>query len=193
MAAWPSCATAASCPSSRRSSDRSSAASTLSSTTRTRRATRAGEDAGLAAAGAGVGGGGGGSAKGRRAVNALPFPGPSLRASTRPPWARTMLRTIVSPSPSPPSCRSTARGPWTKASKMRGACRARSRPRRPRPRARPRRRRGGPAHGAARRAGVLRGVDEEVRHHLGEPRQVAHDREVRRRELDVEGVPALLE
>src|SRR5690349_16408785 len=44
---------------------------------------------------------------GSRTTNSLPRPGPSLCAETEPPWRSTRLRTIVNPTPRPPSERST--------------------------------------------------------------------------------------
>ena len=53
-------------------------------------------------------------------MNSLPWPGPSLRASTVPPCISTSRRTSVRPIPSPPCARSMFRSTCENISKMRG-------------------------------------------------------------------------
>ncbi len=58
------------------------------------------------------------ASRGRRTMNSLPFPGPSLRASTRPPCISARLRTSGSPSPRPPSERWRELSTWANGSKI---------------------------------------------------------------------------
>ena len=54
-------------------------------------------------------------------MNSLPRPGPSLRAETLPSWSSTSFRTIVRPTPRPPSDRASVRSPWANRSKIWGS------------------------------------------------------------------------
>src|SRR3954471_21026210 len=56
--------------------------------------------------------------RGKRTMNSLPCPGPSLRASTPPPCISTRLRTSGSPSPRPPSERWRELSTWANGSKI---------------------------------------------------------------------------
>src|SRR3954447_16422121 len=58
------------------------------------------------------------ASRGQRAMSSLPFPRPSLRASTRPPCISTRLRTSGSPRPSPPSERCRELSTWANGSKI---------------------------------------------------------------------------
>ena len=100
-----------------------SAPSSLSSTTRMRVAPHARRGRGLAGlpAATRTAAASRRAASGSRTMNSLPFPGPSLRADTEPPWRSTRLRTIVRPMPSPPCDRSSACRSCTNRSKMRGS------------------------------------------------------------------------
>ena len=60
------------------------------------------------------------STAGRRMMNSLPFPGPSLFAAMLPSCISTSFLTIVSPMPSPPSDRAEERSPCVKSSNIAG-------------------------------------------------------------------------
>ena len=56
---------------------------------------------------------------GSRMTNSEPLPGPSLSASSVPPWSRTTLRARVKPMPSPPAVRARPWSPCANISKAR--------------------------------------------------------------------------
>src|SRR3954447_25742982 len=58
------------------------------------------------------------ASRGKRTMSSLPFPSPSLRASTPPPCISTRLRTSGSPRPSPPSERCRELSTWANGSKI---------------------------------------------------------------------------
>ncbi|KYF89499.1 hypothetical protein BE20_20305 [Sorangium cellulosum] len=87
----------------------------MSSTTRIRRASV--PETGPAAPSASAGG----STAGRRTVNSLPRPSPSLAAATEPLCISTSRFTSVSPMPRPPRARPSVGCACSKRSKMRGS------------------------------------------------------------------------
>ena len=60
-------------------------------------------------------------AAGRRTVNSLPFPSPSLAAVIWPPCISTNFLTIVRPMPKPPSARAEEWSTWLKRSNVSGS------------------------------------------------------------------------
>ena len=131
--------------------------------------------------------------KGNRTVKDAPRPGPSLCAVTDPPCNDTRLLTMARPRPSPPRHGRAPAGPARTSRRSSAACR---------PRCRCRCRHAehdlvalaAPGHGdPAARLGVLRGVRQQVRNHLGEPAEVGVHGQAALRDVDVERVPLLLE